>query len=497
MLDEAGRVARPPAFLLCSDSGRLTSAGLPGYHFDRETMRTPTPLPLRQDRKRMTTRILLISPVSHNKILGEEFFFKLPMLALPTLAAYTPADCTVRMIDERVQVLDETIEADLVGITSMTALAPRAYRIADGFRRRGITVVMGGMHPSARPEEALSHCDAVVVGEGELVWPELIEDFKHGRLKRIYRAERLFDVSHTRPPRWDITDKEMYSPVDFIETTRGCPLSCNFCAVTNFFGGRYRTKPLELIEHLVGRVRPTSKRLALKNMVFFVDDNIVGSRRHCKALLEMLKAYNIQWVGQASITVTRDEEILKLMSETRCLGLLIGMESLSDKTLADCGKRVNRPADYIAAVDKLHRYGIGVKASFIVGFDNDDARVFDQMADFVTRSNLDSVYFSILTPYPGTGFFDQMESDGRILHHHWEKYDTAHVVFQPARMSPEQLQEGFFRLYRRALSYPSIARRLWRARTQLQFFLPDNLAFRYCMLGMDKAHRSEPTAAAN
>jgi radical SAM superfamily enzyme YgiQ (UPF0313 family) len=445
----------------------------------------------------MTTKIVLISPVSHNKILGEDFFFKLPMLALPTLAAYTPDDCTIRMIDERIQVLDEKVDADLVGITAMTALAPRAYQIADGFRRRGITVVMGGMHPSARPQEALTHCDAVVVGEGELVWPQLIDDFRQGRLKRIYKAERLFDVSETRPPRWDIIDKQLYSPVDFIETTRGCPLSCSFCAVTNFFGGHYRTKPLELIEQLVGQVRPTPKRLALKNMVFFVDDNIVGSRRHCKELLKMLKAYKIQWVGQASMTVTRDEEILKLMSETRCLGLLIGMESLSDKTLADCGKRVNRPADYIAAVDKLHRYGIGVKASFIVGFDNDDTHVFDQMAQFVTQSNLDSVYFSILTPYPGTRFFDQMESDGRILHYDWEKYDTANVVFRPARMTPEQLQDGFFRLYRKALSYPSIARRLWRARTQLQFFMPDNLAFRYCMLKMISARRAESVPMAN
>jgi radical SAM superfamily enzyme YgiQ (UPF0313 family) len=445
----------------------------------------------------MTTKIVLISPVSHNKSLGEDVFFKLPMLALPTLAAYTPDDCTIRMIDERIQVLDEKVDADLVGITAMTALAPRAYQIADGFRRRGITVVMGGMHPSARPQEALTHCDAVVVGEGELVWPQLIDDFRQGRLKRIYKAERLFDVSETRPPRWDIIDKQLYSPVDFIETTRGCPLSCSFCAVTNFFGGHYRTKPLELIEQLVGQVRPTPKRLALKNMVFFVDDNIVGSRRHCKELLKMLKAYKIQWVGQASMTVTRDEEILKLMSETRCLGLLIGMESLSDKTLADCGKRVNRPADYIAAVDKLHRYGIGVKASFIVGFDNDDTHVFDQMAQFVTQSNLDSVYFSILTPYPGTRFFDQMESDGRILHYDWEKYDTANVVFRPARMTPEQLQDGFFRLYRKALSYPSIARRLWRARTQLQFFMPDNLAFRYCMLKMISARRAESVPMAN
>ncbi|MEJ2038393.1 MAG: radical SAM protein [Desulfosarcinaceae bacterium] len=435
------------------------------------------------------TKILLISPVSQNRILGEDFFFKLPTLALPTVAAYTPPGCDVRMVDERVQTLDFDAEADLVGITAMTALAPRAYGIADAFRKRGKKVVLGGMHPSALPEEALQHCDAVVVGEGENVWPELVNDFKQGRLKRIYRAETLFDVSKTIPPRWDIIDKNLYTPVDFIETTRGCPFACNFCAVTNFFGGKYRTKSLDLIEKMVSQVKTTEKRLALKNMVFFVDDNIVGSRRHCKELLKMVKMYNIQWVGQASVTVTRDEEILKLMSETRCLGLLIGLESLSEQALDNAGKRVNRPADYIKAVDKLHQYGIGVKASFIVGFDADDIHTFDNFARFVFKSNMDSVYFSIMTPYPGTKLFTQMESEGRILHRNWEKYDTAHVVFQPARMTPEQLQQGYFRLYKKALSFRSIAMRLWRARTQLQFFLPDNLAFRHCMLKMVKSRQ--------
>jgi radical SAM superfamily enzyme YgiQ (UPF0313 family) len=353
----------------------------------------------------------------------------------------------------------------------------------------GKKVVMGGMHPSAMPEEALQHCDAVVVGEGEMVWPRLVEDFKQGKLKRIYKADDLFDVAKTIRPRWDIIDKSLYTPVDFIETTRGCPYACNFCAVTNFFGGKYRTKPLDLVEKMVADVKTTEKRFALKNMVFFVDDNIVGSRRHAKELLKMLKAYNIQWVGQASITVTRDEELLKMMSETRCLGLLIGLESLSEETLSQAGKRVNKPADYIKAVDKLHQYGIGIKASFMVGFDNDDLSTFDTFAKFILKSNMDSIYFSIMTPYPGTKFFEKIESEGRILHRNWEKYDTAHVVFKPAKMTPEQLQQGYFKLYKKALSFRSIGMRLWRARTQPQFFLPDNLAFRQCMLKMVRSRQ--------
>jgi radical SAM superfamily enzyme YgiQ (UPF0313 family) len=429
-------------------------------------------------------KILLVSPIGQKKILGEDFFFKLPLLSLPTLAAYTPPDCDVRIVDERIATLDFETETDLVGITAMTPLATRAYEIADEYRKRGRTVVMGGMHPSALPEEALQHCDAVVVGEGEMVWPRIIEEFRQGRLGRIYKPDHLFDVTGTKPPRWDLVDKGLYSPVDFIETTRGCPFNCRFCAVTSFFGGRYRTKPLDLIEQLVAQVKPVEKRFALKNLVFFVDDNIVGSRRHCKALLTMLKAYKIQWVGQASISVAKDDEILQLMSETRCLGLLIGMESLSEETLEQCGKRVNRPEEYTQAVEKLHRYGIGVKASFILGFDNDDLSTFDRMEKFIGRSSLDSVYFSILTPYPGTRLFRQMEEEGRIIHRNWEQYDTAHVVFRPAKLTARELQESFIRMYRKALSLRSISRRLLRARTQPQFFLPDNLAFKLCLRKM-------------
>lgn len=439
-------------------------------------------------------KILLVAPVSQKRILGEDFYFKLPVLSMPTLAAYTPPDIEIELVDERIKPLDYAVDADLVAITAMTALAPRAYEIADTFRSKGKTVVMGGMHPSALPQEALQHCNSVAVGEGEVIWPQIIEDFKNGRLERIYKAETLFDVSTTRPPRWDIVDKSAYSPVDFIESTRGCPFNCSFCAVTNFFGGKYRTKPLDLIENLVSQVKPVDKRFALKNLIFFIDDNIVGSRRHCKELLTMLKSYNIQWVGQASITVAKDDEILKMMAQTRCLGLLIGMESISSESLADCGKRVNKPAEYLNAVDKLHSYGIGVKATFIVGFDSDDQSVFPNLARFIQKSNLDSVYLSIMTPYPGTRFYKEMEEQDRILHKDWEKYDTAHVVFQPAQMTPDELQQGFIWLYKKMLSYRSISMRLLRARTQPQFFIPDNLAFRSCMKKMVTALKQETAA---
>jgi len=432
----------------------------------------------------MPLKILLISPIGLKKILGAEFFFKLPFLGLPTIAAYTPPDCQVKMVDERISPVDFDTDADLIGISVMTPLATRAYEIADEFKRRGKTVVMGGMHVSALPDEALQHCDAVAIGEGEQVWPQMVEDFKRGELKQIYKADMLFDLSAAQPPRWDIIDKGLYSPVDFIETTRGCPINCNFCAVTQFYGAKYRTKSVHLVEEMVARVRPVDKVFALKNLIFFVDDNIVANRKHCIALLKMLKSYNIQWLGQASVSVAKDDELLQLMAETRCLGLLIGMESLSEDTLAECGKRINKPGEYLEAVNKLHRYGIGVQAAFIIGFDNDDISIFAKMAKFINRSNFDSVYFSILTPYPGTRLFKKLESEGRILHKDWERYDTAHVVFRPKKLTVEQLEEGFFWLYKKTLSMKSIVLRLARARTNLQFFVPDNLAFRSCLLKM-------------
>lgn len=431
-------------------------------------------------------KILFVAPASRNKLSGEGSYFKFPTLSLPTIAAYSPQDCKLEIVDECIQSLDFELDADLVAITAITPLAPRAYEIAGTFKQKGKTVVMGGIHPSALPEEALEHCDAVAVGEGEMLWPQMVEDFKNNELKKIYRADRLFDTSTTRPPRGDIVEKGAYSPVDFIESARSSQLYSGFSGESEPLSEEYRTKPLDLIENLAAQAELSGRRFNNKNLVFFVDENIIGSRNHCNELLDILRYYNVHWVGQAPISVAEDEVILKKMSKTRCLGLLTKMDNLFEQGTADRSNSANRAAEYLASVDKLHSYGIGVKADFMVGFDSDDASIFHKMASFIQKSKLDGVGLSLMTPFPGTPFFKEMEEQGRLLHRDWEKYDTAHIVFQPAGMTPQELHQGFIWLYKRVLSYRSIAMRLLRARIRPGLFIPVNMAMRHHMKQMVK-----------
>ncbi len=427
----------------------------------------------------MALKIVLVSPVGRS-VLGRAFCFKMPFLSLPVLAAHTPDDCDVKVIDERVTDIDFNIEADLIGITVMTTMSIRAYEIADEFRRRGRTVVLGGMHVSALPDEALQHADAVVIGEGERSWPRLIADFRAGRLQQKYSSDQLIDLETSKSPRWDVLDESAYVPVRFIESTRGCPFRCTFCAVTNFFGFKYRIKPVSAIVDQIKSIKPLETFWSLKNVIFFVDDNIIGHREHARELFNLLKQHNIQWFGQASITLAQHEDLLELMRETRCRGLEIGIESLSEESLSEAGKgRVNKPEEYLKALEIIHSYGIGIQASFVVGFDHDTPDTFAQIDRFVRQSKISMPYFSILTPYPGTELYRQMEASGRLLHRNWELYDTAHVVFQPKGMSADELLAGYKQLWRRSYSLPAIASRIMRARAFPAFFVPANFGFKF------------------
>jgi radical SAM superfamily enzyme YgiQ (UPF0313 family) len=396
------------------------------------------------------------------------------------VAALTPPDVSVRIVDERVDEIPWDARPDLVGITAMTPLAPRAYEIAATFRARGVPVVIGGMHPSVRPDEALEHADAVAVGEAEDVWPEIIEDARQGRLSGLYRAEGLADLANCAvKPRRELLSLDKYMPVTFIETSRGCPHACSFCSVTRFFGGKFRTLSVERVVEQLRDLKPTEKRFAIKNCVFFVDDNIIGEPNHAEQLFEAIRPFNLRWLGQASVGVADRPDLLQAMSETGCMGLEIGFETVHEGAGAKgIGKPMRDAQDVLEAIRVVHSYNIGIQGSFIFGFDHDDPGVFERTGRFVDRARLDAVYTGILTPYPGTRLYRSLRKEGRILHEKWEEYDTAHVVFEPKAMTREQLQTGYFDMLRHIYSWRSMGRRLLGSRTQPSFFVPMNLGFK-------------------
>jgi radical SAM superfamily enzyme YgiQ (UPF0313 family) len=432
-------------------------------------------------------KVLLVLPIATNSVLGKSFAFNLPFLGLITLASYTPKDVEIVLIDERVDKIDFGVKYDLVGITVMTPLAPRAYQIADKFREKGIKVVMGGMHASALPEEILEHADSVVIGEGEKMWPALLEDVKNGKLQRTYRANEFMDLAKLLTPKRDLLNKEKCAPVEFVETTRGCPFGCHFCSVTRFFGGKYRIRPVNDVIDEIKTLEPTKKRFSIKNVVFFVDDNIIGRRDHAKELFKKIKPYGLNWLGQASINIAKDEEMLQLAADSGCMGFLIGFESLSDDVLKDVAKKANKVSEYLDAVKKIHSYGLGILGCFVFGFDEDDTSIFSKCVDFVEEAKLEGVYMGILTPYPGTRFYDQYEREGRLLHRNWELYDTSNVVFKPKNMTEKELKDGYLRTFKRIYSLRGIFRRLHKTTALKAFAWPMNFGFKLTIGKIAKA----------
>ncbi|MEW5804816.1 MAG: radical SAM protein [bacterium] len=399
----------------------------------------------------------------------EHFIFKPAQLTMPYLAALTPADIEVSISDEMVEPIDFQKDTDLVGITFVTPFAYKAYEIASRYRKNGRTVVMGGPHASLLPEEAKEHADAVVVGEAEDTWPLLIEDLKKNRLKPFYRSNAP-DLRALPFARRDLLKRERYIVPDIIQASRGCPFSCDFCSLASIYGQGQRHRPVDEVIREIETFEGDT--------FIFWDDNIVGTPSYAKELFRKLIPYKKKWLGQGTITIARDRELLELASRSGCIGLFVGVESVSQESLKTVNKGFNKVDSLKCDIQKLHDAGIFFWAGMIFGFDTDDKSVFERTLEVAVKAAIDGISFSILTPYPGTRFYKKLEAERRIAHYDWSKYNSDHVVFIPKRMSPEELQEGHDWANKAFYSVPSIVKRLFKSRTQLGLNIRLNLTDR-------------------
>jgi len=364
----------------------------------------------------------------------------MPKMAPMALAAVTPPGFKFTFIDEEIEdVIFDEIDADLVALTGMTVQADRAYEIADEFRKRGITVVMGGIHATVLPDEAALHCDAVAVGEGENTWPEILRDFEQGVLKARYDAKDFDPVTEIASPNIDILKMEHYS-VFPLQATKGCPYDCDFCSVSFVNGRRVRLKPVERVLAEIAAYERHNKG-AIKKRYQFVDDNLYVNRAYTIELLSALKQAGIMWHGQGTLNSVMDEEVLPLLAESGCRIFSIGFESISGASLREANKdKANHVEDYGKAVANLMKHGIAPGGFFIFGFDNDDRQIFENTVRFIFEKHIIVPSFCILTPFPGTRLAARI--DERVFDRQWSNYGVVDCVFKPKNMTPRELEEG-------------------------------------------------------
>ena len=422
------------------------------------------------------TRIALISPKGplyrHRGGIWKKSLRYQP-LTLTTLAALIPPELAVdvQLLDEGITDIPLDLEADLIGITVITGTAARAYELADHFRQRGITVVLGGPHVTLIPEDAMPHADAVVVGYAEDSWPELLRDFENGCLRNRYDQAPDLDLADRPFARRDLLPSERYLTNNVFEATRGCIHNCDFCVVPSAWGRRPFQKP---VEQVVADIRQHGAR-----KLIFVDLNLIADRDYASRLFKALVPLRVQWYGLSTVLLADDLELLELAARSGCKGLLMGLESISAQNLRQSHKTFNSPEKFVRVVERLHEHGIALQGCFVFGLDHDGPDVFLKTAEFAVQARIDLPRFAIVTPFPNTGLYKRLESEGRILTKNWELYDGQHVVFRPAQLSVEELQQGTEAAWKHAYSFRSIARRIAHSPAPWPVKVGTNLGYRF------------------
>jgi radical SAM superfamily enzyme YgiQ (UPF0313 family) len=375
-------------------------------------------------------------------------------LAIAVLSALTPAHIERVFYDDRIEQIPFDEATDLVAISVETYTARRAYQIAAEYRKRSVPVVLGGFHPTFMPDEALQYADAVVIGEAENIWPQVVDDCGRGQLQKKYQAASKPSLENLQVDRSIYADKK-YLKLSLVETGRGCNFTCEFCSITSFFQHSHRSRP---IREVVDELQTLSNR-----HVFFVDDNIGADIDHAKQLFQALIPLNIRWTSQMSINIANDESVLALMQQSGCVGVLIGFESLDARSLNRIGKKVNRGGvDYSENLAKLRKHGIAVYGTFIFGYDTDTEQSFATTLEFARKEKIFLAAFNHLVPFPGTALFKRLQKEKKLLNDQWwlaPSYRFGDVAFQPEKMTPEQLARLCFSYRQQFYSLPSIFRR--------------------------------------
>jgi radical SAM superfamily enzyme YgiQ (UPF0313 family) len=384
-----------------------------------------------------------------------------PTLALTSFAATTPPHWELRYWDENLLHgrPPVTPAPEVVGITVHLTFAKRAFELAQWYRARGSKIVLGGLHVQSCPEECAPHADALAIGDGVQLWPRILADVEQECLRPVYTATYESDYRQDPAPRRSLLPRESFLTTTSLIATRGCHNRCGFCYLsTDGLRMPYRMRdPAQVAAEFEADGQPYA---------VFIDNNLGSNRGYLRALCEALRPLEKIWSAAVTIDVTDDPSLIRSMALAGCTGVFVGFESLTDENLTDARKKTPKAADYARRVKLLHDHGIQVNGSFVLGFDHDRKEVFARTAEWVEENRLECATFHILTPYPATPLFRQMEVEGRLLHREWALYDTAHAVFRPKHMTPDELEEGYAWIYRRLFSHRSIWRRRpadWRA----------------------------------
>ncbi len=379
-------------------------------------------------------KILFITPAigkkDNEKYIGT---WKMEPLTVATLNSLTPKNIKTFFFDDRIENINYNIDVDLISISVETYTAHRAYTIADTFRNKGKKVILGGYHVQAVPDEALEHADSVIIGNAECIWETVLNDFQNNNLKKIYNGENKF--SSLLPDR-SIFKGKKYLPLSLIETGRGCPNKCEFCSITTFYNHKYTIRPIEKILEEIKQTKP--------KMIFFVDDNICANKEHLKELCRALIPLKISWTSQTALNVAQDDELLDLMAKSGCKNILIGFESMDERNLDQMNKSWNyKLGETDKLIEKIHKKGISIYATFLFGFDFDNPANFRRTIDFALKHKFFYAAFNHLLPFPGTPLYQRLKDENRLLYDKWwlkDDYKYGDIPYKPMALSHTELR---------------------------------------------------------